>query len=59
MIRAKVQGTFIGRYFTAVEHWYCSLNEVCYSEHYLEDTSQQVDSGIAILSCNIPVVYII
>ena len=47
MIRAKVQGTFIGRYFTAVEHWYCSLNEVCYSEHYLEDPSQQVDSGIA------------
>jgi hypothetical protein len=23
------------------------LNGVCYSEHYLEDTSQQVDTGIA------------
>ena len=21
--------------------WYCSLNGVCYSEHYVEDTSQQ------------------
>ena len=27
--------------------WYCSLNEVRYSEHNLEDITQQVDSGIA------------
>jgi hypothetical protein len=26
---------------------YCSLNEVCYSEHYVEGTSQQVYSVIA------------
>ena len=25
---------------------YIEVNEVCYSEHYMEDTSQQVDSGI-------------
>ena len=25
----------------------CRLNEVCYSEHYVEDISQQVDRGIA------------
>jgi len=36
-----------GRYFTAGGQWYCGLNEVCYSEHYLEDTSQQADSCIA------------
>jgi len=36
-----------GRYFTAGGQWYCNLNEVCYSEHYVEDISQQVDSGIA------------
>ena len=47
MRMAKVQGTFFGRYFTASGQWYCSLNGVCYSEHYVEDTSQQVDSGIA------------
>jgi hypothetical protein len=47
MIRAKVQGTFVGRYCTTGGQWYCSLNEVCYSEHYLEDISQQVDSCIA------------
>jgi len=27
--------------------WYCSLNGVCYREHYVEDTVQQMDSGIA------------
>ena len=42
-----LQWTLSGRYFTASGPWYCSLNVVCYSEHYLEDTSQQVDSGIA------------
>jgi hypothetical protein len=45
-IRAKVYGMFIGRYFTAGGQCYCSLNGLCYSEHYVEDTSQQVDSGI-------------
>jgi len=24
------------------------LNELCYSEHYLEDTAQQVDSSTAV-----------
>jgi len=38
--------TLCGRYFTAGGQWYCSLNGVCYSEHYVEDTSQQVDSGV-------------
>ena len=42
-----LQWTLIGRYFTASGQWYCSLNGVCYSEHYVEGTSQQVDSGIA------------
>ena len=46
-IRANVQGKFNVRYFTAGGHWYCKLNEVRYSEHYMEDTSQQMDSGIA------------
>ena len=46
VIRAKVECKFIGRYFTAGGQWYCSLNGACYSEHYVEDTSQQVDSGI-------------
>jgi len=39
--------TLFGRYCTASWQWYCSLNGVCYSEHYLEDTEQQVDSGFA------------
>jgi len=39
--------TLSGRYFTACGQWYCSLKGVCYSEHYLEDISQHVDSGIA------------
>ena len=42
-----LQWTLCGRYITAGGQWYCSLNGVCYSEHYVEDTSQQVDSGIA------------
>jgi hypothetical protein len=42
-----LQWTLSGRYFTAGGQWYCSLNGVCYSEHYLEDTSQLVDSSIA------------
>jgi len=42
-----LQWTLSGRYFTTGEQCYCSLNGVCYSENYLEDTSQQVDSGIA------------
>ena len=47
VIREKVQVTFVGRYFPAGGQWYCRLNRVCYSESYLEGTSQQVDSGIA------------
>jgi len=46
VIRAKVQGTLIGRYCIAGGQWYCGLNGVCYSEHHVEGTAQQVDSGI-------------
>jgi len=42
-----LQWTLYGRYCTAGGQWYCSLNGVCYSEHYMEDSAQQVDSGIA------------
>ena len=35
------------KYFTAFIQCYCSLNGVCYCEHYVEVTSQQVDSSIA------------
>ena len=42
-----LQWTLYGRYFTAGGQWYCSLNGVCYSEHYMEDTSQHVDNYIA------------
>jgi hypothetical protein len=37
----------IWKIFTAGGQGYCSLNGVRYSEHFLEDTSQQVDSDIA------------
>ena len=47
MIRVNVQGMFIGSYFSADGECYCNLNGVCYSEHYVEGTSQQVDSAIA------------
>ena len=46
VIRAKVQGTFIGRYCTGGGLCYCGLNGVCYSEYYVEVTPQRVDSGI-------------
>jgi hypothetical protein len=42
-----LQRTICGNYFTAGGQWYCSLKGVCYSEHYVEDTSQQADSSIA------------
>jgi hypothetical protein len=35
--------TFNGRYFIEGGQWYCRLNGVRYSEHYMEDTSKQVD----------------
>jgi len=41
-----LQWTLCGRYCTAGGQWYCALNGVCYSEHYVEGTAQQVDSGI-------------
>ena len=37
-----------GRYITQTGQWYCSLNAIWYSEHYLQDTLQQVDSGFAV-----------
>ena len=42
-----LQWTLAGRYFTAGGQMYCSLNGVCYSEHYLYFTSQLVDSVVA------------
>jgi len=48
VIKTKVQGTFVGRYFTAWGLCYCSLNDERYSNHYLEDTSQLVDIGMAV-----------
>ena len=39
--------TLSGRYFTACEQFYYSLNGGLNSEKYLEDSSQQVDSAIA------------
>jgi hypothetical protein len=42
-----LQGTLCGIYFKAGGQWYCRLNVVCCSEHYVEYTSQQVDSGVA------------
>ena len=44
---SALQWTLSGSYFTAGGQWYCSLNGVLYIEHYLEDTSQLVDSGVA------------
>ena len=37
-----------GRYCTTGEQWYCWLNAVCYSEQYVEGTTQLVDSGIVV-----------
>jgi len=42
-----LEWTLCGRYFTAGGQCYCSLNGVYYSKHYVEDTSQHVDCGIA------------
>ena len=42
-----LQWTLYGRYCTGGGQWYCSLNWLCYSEHYMEDTAQEVDSGIS------------
>ena len=41
-----LQWTLCGKYCTAGGHWYCNLNGVCYSEHYVACTAQQVESGI-------------
>ena len=43
---SALQWIIYGRYFIAGGQWYCSLNGVRYSEHYMEDNSQQVESGI-------------
>jgi len=42
-----LQQTLCGNYCTAVGQFYRSLNWVCYSEHYVEFTAQQVDRYIA------------
>jgi len=41
-----LQWPLCGRYCTGSGQWYCGLNVVCYSEPYVEGTSQQVDSRI-------------
>jgi len=41
-----LQWTLCGGYCTVGGQWYCSLNGVCYSEHYVEGTALQVDSSI-------------
>jgi len=41
-----LQLTVCGRYCTAGGMWDCGLNIVCYSEHYVEGTAQQVEYGI-------------
>jgi len=35
--------TLYEMYFSAIRELYCSLNWVPYSDHYVEDSSQQVD----------------
>jgi len=42
-----LQWTLCGRYCTTCRQWYCELNGVCYSQHFVEVISQQVDSRIA------------
>jgi hypothetical protein len=39
-----LQWTICVRYCTADGQWYCSLNGVCYSENYVDNTAQQVNS---------------
>ena len=41
-----LQWTVCGSYWTAGGLLYCGLNGVCYNEHYVEGTAQQVDSSI-------------
>ena len=41
---SALQWTVCGRYCRAGGQWYCGLNGVRYSEHYVEGTAQQVDS---------------
>jgi len=41
-----LEWTVFWRYCTAGRQWYCGLNGVCYSEHYVEGTAEQVDSCI-------------
>ena len=43
-----LQWTVCGRYFKAGGQCYCGLNGVCYSEHYVESTAQQEESGILV-----------
>jgi len=42
-----LQWTLYGKYCTAGGQYYCGLNGMCYNEHYMESTAQQVDSSIA------------
>ena len=43
-----LQLTLCGIYCAAGGQWYCDLNGVFYSKQYVEDTAQQVDSGIVV-----------
>jgi len=43
---SALQLTFCKLYYTAGGQFYCRLNEVRYSDHYVDGTAQQVMSGI-------------
>ena len=43
-----LQRTLCGSYYLSGGQLYCRLNRVCYSEHYVEGTAQQVHSNISV-----------
>jgi len=45
---SALQWTVCGSYFTAGGQLYCGLNIVCYSEHYVEVTAQQVTVALCV-----------
>jgi len=46
---SRLQRKVSGSYFTEDGQWYCSLNEVHYSELCVKDTSQQLETSISVL----------
>jgi len=43
---SMLERTLCASYYTAGGQWYCRLNGMCYSEQYVENFPQQVDSVI-------------